>query len=218
MATDARIEVIPVAWRRTMRRAAGPAVALALVLTGAGAAAGFSRTAAPDTTAVASGTTSLWLSGSSLSYADAQEASGLLGWQAASYSLPGVGISRGTGDSGLNLPAVAQRLLPMPDPPDVVVLQGGEADHTPGAEPLQVAADRLLALVRSTTGARTQVVLVGPIPGAEVPESLRRVNQVLARAAQQAGVSYVDAVALGWQAGDPAVPARLAGALRAISR
>lgn len=213
MGTDTRIEVIPAAWRRTVRRAGKPALALALVLTGAGAAALVSSTQTPATTPVAvTSTTSLWLSGSSLSYADAQEAAGLLGWAASTYSLPGVGISRSTSGTG-TLGDAGRRLLPSEASPDVVVLQGGEADNGGAGQSLNDATADLLDHVLRSTDPGTRVVLVGPIPGPDVPDSLRRVNEVLARVAQQSGVEYVDALAEGWRAGQPALPDQLASAL-----
>ncbi len=213
MGTDTRIEVIPAAWRRALRRAARPALALVLVLTGAGAAAAVSSTQAPATTPVAAtSTAALWLTGSSLSYADAQEASQLLGWIATSYSLPGVGISRSTSGTS-SLGEVGRRLLPSSSSPDVVVLQGGEADNGGAGQSLSDATADLLEHVQRSTDPGTRVVLVGPIPGPEVPESLRRVNEVLARVAQQNGVDFVDALAAGWQAGHPDLPGQLAAAL-----
>ena len=210
MAGHARIEVIPDAWRRGMRLLV-PALA-ALALAAAVLLALDDDPAAAGRPTAAAGTTSLWLTGSSLSYADAQEAAGALGWQAGSYSLPGVGISRGAHDPDATLLSSAQRLL-AGQTPDVVVLQGGEADHVATAEPLRAAAVRLIEHVRASTDPGTRVVLVGPIPGPNVPESLRRVNDVLAQVAQQQGVTYVDALGQGWRAGDPAVPAQLAAAL-----
>mgnify|MGYP002336091129 CR=1 FL=1 len=213
MGTDTRIEVIPAAWRRTMRRAGKPALALALVLGGAGGAAALTSVRAPATTPVAAtGTTSLWLSGSSLSYADAQEASGRLGWAASSYSLPGVGISRSTSGTS-TLGDAGRRLLPSEVSPDVVVLQGGEADNGGAGQSLSDATASLLAHVQQSTDPGTRIVLVGPIPGPDVPDSLRRVNEVLARVAQQSGVEYLDALAEGWQAGQPALPEQLATVL-----
>lgn len=216
MGTDARIEVIPAAWRRGIGRAATPALVLALALAGAGGAAAVSATTpggSPAATAT-SRTTSLWLSGSSLSYADAQEASALLGWEASAYSLPGVGISRATGSSGDSLLVAARRLLPVEvGSPEVVVLQGGEADNGGAAQSLSDSTAALIDEVRRSTDQGTRVVLVGPIPGEVVPDSLRRVNEVLARVAQQSGVPYVDALAAGWRAGAPVVPERLAAAL-----
>lgn len=213
MGTDTCFEVIPAAWRRAMGRAATPALALALVLTGAGAAAVVSSTHAPTTSPVAAtSTTSLWLTGSSLSYADAQEASSRLGWVASSYSLPGVGISRSTSGTS-TLGEVGRRLLPSQSSPDVVVLQGGEADNGGAGQSLHDATATLLDHVQRSTGPGTRVVLVGPIPGRAVPDSLRHVNDVLARVAQQSGVEYVDALAEGWRAGHPDLPAQLAAAL-----
>lgn len=213
MGTDTRIEVIPAAWRRTLRRAGKPALGLALVLTGAGGAAAVSSTQAPATTPVAAtSTTSLWLTGSSLSYADAQEASSRLGWAASSYSLPGVGISRSTSGTS-TLGDAGRRLLPSETSPDVVVLQGGEADNGGAGQSLSDATATLLDHVQRSTDPGTRVVLVGPIPGPNVPDSLRRVNEVLARVAQQGGVEYVDALAEGWQAGHPDLPGQLAAAL-----
>ena len=214
MGADTRIDVIPDAWRRRLRRAVRPVlvVVAAGALLGTGAALAQSQLEATPVAAAEPRT--VWLSGSSLSYAHAQQAAQALGWQATAYSLPGAGISRGAHDPGATLMAAARRVLPLPDAPDVVVLQGGEADHMPGAEPLQVATERLLEQVRSATGPQTRVVLIGPIPGGTVPDSLRRVNAVLAQVATSQGVAYVDAIDLGWRAGDAAVPEQLAAALR----
>ena len=213
MGTQTRIEVIPAAWRRALRLAAMPALALALVGGGAAGAAALTGGSTPSTTPVAApGTTSVWLSGSSLSYADAQEASQLLGWDASAYSLPGVGISRSTSGTSTLLDA-GRRLLPGEVSPDVVVLQGGEADNGGAGQSLSAATADLLASVQQSTDPGTRVVLVGPIPGPDVPDSLRQVNEVLARVAQQSGVEYVDALAEGWRAGHPDLPGQLAAAL-----
>lgn len=215
MGTDARIEVIPAAWRRGLRRLGRPALVLALVLAGAGGAAAVNAATRDGQPAAATtqSTTSLWLSGSSLSYADAQEASRLLGWQASAYSLPGVGISRGTPGTTGTVLTTAQRLLPTESSPDVVVLQGGEADNGGAAHSLSESAAAMIASVRSSTDPGTRVVLVGPIPSSAIPDSLHRVNAVLARVARQNGVEYVDALALGWRAGQPALAGHLAAAL-----
>lgn len=214
MGADTRIDVIPDAWRRRLHRAGRPVLAVATAGALLGSAAVLAQSQLGSAPAAASAPTAVWLSGSSLSYAHAQQTAQALGWQATAYSLPGAGISRGAHDPSATLAAAARRVLPLPEAPDVVVLQGGEADHMPGAEPLQVATERLLVQVRSATGPQTRVVLVGPIPGAAVPDSLRRVNAVLAKVAEQQGVAYVDAIDLGWRSGDAGVPAQLADALR----
>ena len=213
MGTQTRIEVIPAAWRRAPRHAVKPVLALALVTGGAVGAAAVSGSTPSTAPVAATGTSALWLSGSSLSYADAQEASQLLGWDASAYSLPGIGISRGPAGTSGTLLSTAQRLLPSDTSPEVVVLQGGEADNGSAARSLSDATTDLLELVRTSTDPGTRVVLVGPIPGPDVPDSLRRVNEVLARVAQQSGVDYVDALAEGWQAGQPGLPGQLSVAL-----
>lgn len=213
MGTQTRIEVIPAVWRRALRRAAVPALGLALALAGAGAATAVTSDSPATTPVAATGTSALWLSGSSLSYADAQEASQLLGWDASAYSLPGVGISRGTTGTTGTLLSTAQRVLPGDTSPEVVVLQGGEADNGSAARSLSDATADLLEHVQASTDPGTRTVLVGPIPGPDVPDSLRRVNEVLARVAQQNGVDYVDALAQGWRAGSADLPQQLTAAL-----
>lgn len=196
--------------RRWWPAAAAAAAVLALVAAGV-----LLRPGAQASAVGAPGRTqALVLSGSSLSYADAEAVVADLQWEADVYALPGGGISRSTLDAGASITGTARRLLPAPGrAPDVVVLQGGEADHAADPSSLETATRHLLDYVAAHTGETTQVVLVGPIPGATVPDSLRVVNDVLAQVAQERGVAYVDAVGLGWQTADPAVPGRLADAL-----
>lgn len=215
MARDAvSIVVIPDGLRRPLRWAGSALLAAALV--GAGATA---VEVLPERRASAAptATTALLVSGSSLSYAQAQQTAAHLQWDAGIYALPGAGLSRSTLEGGDSIPAVTERLLPSAGgAPDVVVVQGGEADHASSPVVLRRAAEQLLDRLRTATGEQTQLVLVGPIPGATVPPSLERVNQVLTAVAQHRGVPYVDPIALGWRAGDPAVPAALAAELDAL--
>lgn len=213
MGTQTHIEVIPAAFRRALRRAAVPALGLTLALAGAGAAAAVTQDGPAAPSVAATGTTALWLSGSSLSYADAQEASQLLGWNASAFSLPGVGFSRGMEGASGTLLTAAHRVLPADASPEVVVLQGGEADNGSAARSLSDATADLIEHVQRSTDPGTRVVVVGPIPGRDVPDSLRRINEVLARVAQQHGADFVDALAEGWQAGSPDLPQQLTAAV-----
>lgn len=151
----------------------------------------------------------LVLTGGSLSYDDATRTAAALRWDATVYALPGLGFSRSTLGADQSLVRSSRELLPA-EPPDVVVVQGGEADHTTRRLVLTSAVLELIDEVRRRTGGASQLVLVGPIPGDQVPDSLRRVNDTLAAQAAGRGVAYVDPVRLGWRNGDPALPDLLA--------
>lgn len=208
------IVVIPDGLRRPLRWAGFSLLAAALLAAGATAVE-----VLPDRVASAapSAPTALLVSGSSLSYAQAQQTAAHLQWDAGVYALPGAGLSRSTLEGGDSISTITARLLPSADgSPDVVVVQGGEADHASSPVVLRRATEQLLDRLRTATGGQTQLVLVGPIPGATVPPSLVMVNRVLTQVTQERGVPYVDPIALGWRAGDPAVPAALAGELAAL--
>ena len=197
--------VLPVEVRRGVR-ALFPVLVLLLLLLAAGTAA-VARTGWPGSAAQAQPerTQALVLSGSSLSYPAARRLTDGLGWDARVYVVPGGGISRSTLDPSGSITAAARRLLPAGGPaPDVVLVQGGEADHSADPETLHNATSHLLDYVLAHT-AQAEVVLIGPIPGAVVPPSVRAVNDVLQGVADSRGVRYVDVVAGGWQAGDPAL-------------
>ena len=149
------------------------------------------------------------LSGSSLSYADARAAADGLGWDAAVYALPGAGLSRSALDPLGSLTRELPRALAAQ--PDVLVVQGGEADHVVPPAVLQRAVEDL---VRAAGG--TRLVLVGPIPAAEPPASTRALNELLARVAAEQQVPYVDALGRGWRVGDPVVPDALAAELARV--
>lgn len=179
------------------------------------AAAGFGlRAQAVDAPRARDGSVhALMLSGSSLSHAEAQRTAEELGWQADVYTLPGAGISRSAHDPSGSITKTARAVLPAPTAPDVVVIQGGEADHVASAEVLERATQHLIDYVRVHAGPQATVVLVGPIPGGTVPASTRAVNDVLSAVAQQRGIVYLDAVAAGWQARSPSLPTALADAI-----
>ena len=201
------VSVVPAGLRRALGRAS-----VVALLAGTASSALLLRDAAPEPAAAPAVPRAVVLSGSSLSYADAQATADLLGWEATAYALPGVGLSRSTLDTVPSLVRSARDLL-QPGGADVVVLQGGEADHAAPLATLEAAARSLLQDVQDRVGPEAEVVLVGPIPGATAPASLRRVDEVLRGVAEQAGVPYVDALAEGWQVGAD-VPERLADALR----
>ena len=204
---------VPDPRRRRVRRASCLGVALLVVAAGLVAARGDAAGAPPPVGAAR--TSAIVLSGSSLSYPAARRTAAAMGWEARVFTAPGGGISRSSLDPTQSVTAVARRLLPATGPqPDVVVLQGGEADHVAPPATLQRAAEHLVDYVRAHAGPEAQLVLVGPIPGASVPDSIRTVNDVLAGVAAQRDVPFVDAVALGWTAGDPALPDALAVELR----
>ena len=202
---------------RQRRRRRWPLVVLALLLVAVAASALLARTQPAVLQQEASAPRALILSGSSLSYEDATRAAAVLGWEATVYALPGIGFSRSTLDPAQNLVRSSQELLPT-DPPDVVVVQGGEADHPTRRADLTRAVRELVDGIERQTGGASQLVLVGPIPGAQVPDSLRRVNDTLAAQAADKGVPYVDPVRLGWRAGDPALPDLLAQELAGVLR
>lgn len=187
------------------RRRALPAVA-ALALLAAPVALLLPRDAGPAEGPVRA----VLLSGSSLSYADARAAADGLGWQASVFALPGAGLSRSALDPLGSLTRELPRALAAD--PDVLVVQGGEADHLVPPAVLQRAVEDL---VRAADG--TPLVLVGPIPGADVPASTRAVNDLLARVAAQQDVPYVDALERGWRVGDPVVPDALAAELARVA-
>lgn len=209
------IVVIPDALRRPLRWAGLSLLTAALLAAGATAVEVLPERMASAATPTAP--TALLVSGSSLSYAQAQQTAAHLQWDAGIYALPGAGLSRSTLEGGDSIPTITERLLPSAGgAPDVVVIQGGEADHASSPVVLRQATEQLLDRLRTATGPQTQLVLVGPIPGAAVPPSLVMVNRVLAAVTQHRGVPYVDPIALGWRAGDPSVPAALAGELDAL--
>lgn len=165
----------------------------------------------------AAGPRAVLLSGSSLSYAAGQQTGAVLGWDVEAYALPGAGFSRSNLDPAGSIVATGRRLFAgVGPPPDVVVLQGGEADHAAPLDSVETAVAHLLDYVRAHTGAGTYLVLVGPIPGGTVPMSLLRVNEVMAQAALVRDIPYVDAVTQGWQERDPALPGLLADQLAAV--
>jgi hypothetical protein len=195
-----------------------PLALLALLLLAAVAAGAFVLTrerSGAATVAEAGPPRALLLSGSSLSYDGATRAAAVLGWDATVFSLPGIGFSRSILDAEQSLLRSSRELLPA-EPPDVLVVQGGEADHTAPRAVLTAAVQELIAEVGRRTGGATQLVLVGPIPGEQVPDSLRRVNDVLAAQAAERDVPYVDAVRLGLRTGDPALPDLLAQELARV--
>jgi hypothetical protein len=205
--------VVPDRVRSALRRAAVPGLVLALVLS-ATAAAAVVRSGERPAPQQAAGTRALVLSGSSVSYVTSRRAAELLRWDADVYTLPGGGISRSTLDPTGSITAQARRVLPDPQGGfDVVVVQGGEADHAAPPATVQTAAEHLLDYVRAHAGERAEVVLVGPVPGADVPASLRVVNDVLQAVARSRGIAYVDAISRGWRAGDPALADDLSRAL-----
>lgn len=188
-------------------------VVLALVLVAGQAAR--ARNASDGPGPAQQQTRALVLSGSSLSYDDATRAARVLGWDATVYSLPGIGFSRSTLDPEQTLVRAIRELLPA-SPPDVVVVQGGEADHTTPRAVLTRAVVELIADIGRRTGGASQLVLVGPIPGGQVPDSLRRVNDALAAQAGERDIPYVDALRLSWRSDDPALPDQLAQELARI--
>ena len=204
--------VVPDGLRRGLRRAGVPALVLAVVLTATGAAA-VSRSLDRTGPERAEATRALVLSGSSLSYAASRRVAEQLRWDADVYTLPGGGLSRSNLDPSGSITAQARRLLPDPQGAyDVVLVQGGEADHAAAPETVQVATEHLLDYVQAHAGG-AEVVLVGPVPGGHVPASLRVVNDVLQSVARSRGVVFVDAVARDWRAGDPALADQLSTTL-----
>ena len=206
--------VVPDGVRRGLRRATVPVLAVLLVLSGTAAAAVAASGKGPAPEQDRAATRALVLSGSSLSYVASRRVADQLRWDADVYTLPGGGISRSNLDPAGSITAQARRLLPVPGAPhDVVIVQGGEADNASPPAAVKVAAEHLLDYVQAHAGSSAEVVLVGPIPGATVPESLRVVNDVLQSVARSRGVAYVDALSAGWQASDPALADHLSRAL-----
>lgn len=207
-----RVVVVPDGWVRPLRAVAVAAVALGLVAAGVAAVR-----SGPDLRPLAEqapATSALLLSGSSLPYASGQQTARALGWDTSVYSLPGAGLSRSTlAADGRLVHTLGKLLAEASAPPDVVVVQGGEADHASTPERVERAAEHLIDYVEQHTRAGTRLVLVGPIPGGSLPPSLVAVNDVLERVAEERDVAYVDAIDLQWRVGDPAVPALLAVAL-----
>lgn len=207
------IAVVPDRLRRALRPVLAAAVVL-VVLAGAGLGL---RASADDAPAGLDGVQALLLTGSSLSYVEGQAVAADLGWDASVYTLPGGGISRSVHDPGGSITRAARTLLPAEgEAPDVVVLQGGEADHVAAPEVLERATQHLLDYVRVHAGPQAQLVLVGPIPSGAPPASIVAVNDVLRRVADQRRVLYIDPIAEGWQARSPGLPLALADVLAAL--
>lgn len=205
--------VVPDGVRRRLRRVAVPVLALAVVLS-LTATAAMARSGGEERSGEPAAPRALVLTGSSLSYVAGRGVADALGWDAQVYTLPGGGISRSTFDPAGSITAQARRLLPATGgDPDVVLVQGGEADHAAAPATVQRATEHLLDYVLAHAGDAAEVVLVGPIPGATVPESLRQVNDVLQGVARSRGIAYVDAISHGWQAGDPALAHHLSQVL-----
>lgn len=201
--------------RRPVRRRRGlPVLVPVLVLLLAAGAALVARTpAGAAALEQREQTRALVLSGSSLPYPAARRLIDGRGFDARVYVVPGGGISRSALDPRGSITAAARRVLPPGGPaPDVVLVQGGDGDQ--GADPATL--DRAMAHLLDYVGAHAphaQVVLVGPLPGPVVPPGVHAVNDVLHEVARNRGVPYLDAVAAGWQAGDPALRAELSRVL-----
>lgn len=91
------------------------------------------------------------------------------------------------------------------DPPDVAVVQGGEADTQAPAAELDAAVTELCAALRTQLGLGTALVLVGPFSPTAVPApALLAVRDTLKTAARRNRVHFLDPIAGGWvSASDP---------------
>ncbi|SDL00859.1 Lysophospholipase L1 [Nonomuraea maritima] len=81
--------------------------------------------------------------------------------------------------------------------PDLLVIAGGHNDRRWSAVKVRKAADRLLAEVRGHWPG-TDVVVVGPLWMGEPPKKAYEVRDVLAKAARDGGVAFVDPMARRW--------------------
>lgn len=89
--------------------------------------------------------------------------------------------------------------------PDVVVIQGGEADVDATAEDLGAAIAGLAAELRAAFGLTTRIVLVGPYsPTADPSAALLAVRDTMKETARAAQVNFLDPLTAGWVLGtDP---------------
>ncbi|PZG04756.1 SGNH/GDSL hydrolase family protein [Nonomuraea aridisoli] len=81
--------------------------------------------------------------------------------------------------------------------PDLLVISGGHNDRRWRPARVRAAADRLLAKVRAHWPG-TDVVVVGPLFMGEPPRRAYAVRDVLARAAQDGGVTFADPMTRRW--------------------
>ncbi len=90
--------------------------------------------------------------------------------------------------------------------PDVVVIQGGEADVDAPSEELAAAITELAAALRTALGLQTRLVLVGPYsPSVTLSQQLVDVRDTMKFAARKAGLHFFDPLTSGWVAeSDPA--------------
>lgn len=89
--------------------------------------------------------------------------------------------------------------------PDVVVVQGGEADVAATAADLTAAVSSLVGELRQAFGPTTRLVLVGPYsPTAAPAPELVAVRDTIRAAARTERVHFLDPIAAEWvAAGDP---------------
>lgn len=90
--------------------------------------------------------------------------------------------------------------------PDVVVIQGGEADVDATPEDLGAAIAGLAAELRAAFGLTTRIVLVGPYsPTADPSDALVAVRDTMKATARSAQLNFLDPLTAGWVLGtDPA--------------
>lgn len=83
--------------------------------------------------------------------------------------------------------------------PDVVIIQGGEADVEATPEALSAAITGLAADLRMALGLKTRLVLVGPYSAKAVPsQELLDVRDTMKAAARTASVHFFDPLTSGW--------------------
>lgn len=118
-----------------------------------------------------------------------------LGWQATVLGYPGAGYVQ-AGDGGPFGRRIDEAVA---GAPDVIVVQGSLNDA--GTEPTEVdlAAHVTLSRLRDAADPATRIVVLGaPLaPGTDRPV-IEEINRVLADAAQEAGVLFVDMAAQEW--------------------
>lgn len=157
----------------------------------------------------------LVVSGSSLTAGEGdtgQEVADALG-DGEARVVPGAGFARNVRRGALPL-VVALREMNDLHQFDVIVVQGGEADHASPAAELRVAALHLIDYLRAQAP-DADLVLVGPVPARHpAPDSFRAVRDVLQRAAADRQVPFVDSLAQGWTDSDPDLDSELARSVR----
>jgi hypothetical protein len=154
--------------------------------------------------------TALALTGSSLPVDAVEAVADELGWELQAVTVAGAGFARNVDRSSRTLETGLEEGAG--GSYDVVLVQGGEADNPSSGRELRTAAGELL---QRLAGEHPDAILVvvGPIPGVAVPDSLLRVNHTLRNVAAEHDARYIDALSAGWRDSDTDLADRLRLAL-----